>query len=165
MLEEIAVSKNGKTVLVDMWRSHAATHFSSSPKLQSVVKTLIESIDLEEDVIDLDYDMGKEVGLCDLVATTDEDEIVYALRPNRHVYARLVKNRSAEPSSWITVRLVAIDKTAYRLHTAFVGKRTPSFPGGNFMPEQSREFWKKHALVWGNQEVDEGSITSECPWK
>ena len=57
-----------------------------------------------------------------------------------------------------------INDNEYLLYTAFVGRLTPSFPGGNFLPEQSKEFWSNHALVWGNQEVVLGSETTVCPW-
>ena len=108
--------------------------------------------------------MGEEVGTTDLVETTDGDEIVYALRPRRDVYSRFVKNKAPVPTSWITVVLQKASDTEYDLHTAFVGHNTPSFPGGDYLPEQAWDFWSKHALVWGPQEVIPGTEMSQCPW-
>lgn len=52
----------------------------------------------------------------------------------------------------------------YYLYTAFIGKSTPSFPGGDSNPEQSKVFWSNHALVWGTQEIIPNTETSVCPW-
>ncbi len=164
MLKKFAVSKNGMKVLVDMESSHAITHFSKTPALVDVTKSLIQSLDLNNELIDMDHDIGYKIGLCDLVKTNNNDEIVYALRPNRKVYSRFVKNRLAETSSWVTVRLMKMGEDTYHLHTAFIGKQTPSFPGGNFMPKRSKEFWSNHALVWGNQDIVLGTEVTECPW-
>jgi hypothetical protein len=104
------------------------------------------------------------VGTTDLVETTDQDEIVYAMRPRRQVYSRFAKNKTPVPSSWITIVLYKAANDEYSLHTVFVGRNTPSFPGGDYLPEQSRKFWSTHALVWGSQDIVPDTETSVCPW-
>jgi hypothetical protein len=160
----IGTTKNGCRVYVDMELSHAATHFKDSPKLLDAVKKAIPNITATEEEIRIDIDTGVTAGNSDLVETNPDDEIVYAMRPFRDRYSRFVKGKSAMPTSWITLALNKSGDSSYQLYTAFVGKITPSFPGGDYLPEQSKSFWSKHALVWGNQEIVPGTETSVCPW-
>ncbi len=161
--EFFARSKNGVEVFIDMKYSHASTHLAKNPKLAAHVKEFIADLNITDDHIRVDHDTGEEVGRSDLVETSDDDEVVYALRKNRSLYSRFVKNKEAAKTSWITVDIKKGDD-AYYLYTAFVGRLTPSFPGGSYLPEQSKEFWSKHALVWGNQDIVPGTETKDCPW-
>lgn len=163
-LTKIGKSKNGYEVFVDLETSHAATHFQDSPLLFNAVKKTLPLIELDEEKIRIEIDTGEVVGMSDLVETYPGEEIVYAMRPYRDRYSRFVKNRLAEETSWVVLSFERLDYEQYKLHTAFIGRLTPSFPGGDFMPEMSKEFWSKHALVWGNQEVIPESETVVCPW-
>lgn len=163
-LTMIGKSKNGYDVSVDLESSHAAIHFNDSPKLFNVVKKVIPLIELDKEKVRVEIDVGEVVGTSDLVETHQGDEVVYAMRPYRDRYSRFVKNRLGEETSWVVVSFERLSQEQYKLCTAFVGRLTPSFPGGDFMPEMSNEFWSKHALVWGNQEIVPGSETDVCPW-
>lgn len=161
----LGVSRNGCEVSVDFEASHAATHFHDTPKLLDAVRRIIPNLILEDELIRIDVDTGIIIGNTDLVETEEGDEIVYALRPNRTQYSRFVKHKRASPSSWVTLDLRKIGDSEYELYTAFVGRLTPSFPGGDYLPEQSREFWATHALVWGSQEIVPHTETTVCPWE
>ncbi len=163
--EYLGKTKNSVDVYVDMKLSHASTHFAHHRKLFDLVKKAISGIEATENHIRINIDMNEDVGTTDLVETTDQDEIIYAKRPLRKTYSKFVKNKLPKLTSWITIDLRKSDKNEYDLYTAFVGRLTPSFPGGDYLPEQSLEFWSKHALVWGSQEIEPGSETSECPWQ
>ncbi len=163
MNHHLTTTKNGFKVYVDMEASHASTHFAHHPKLIDAVIKAITAIDAVENIIRLEMDMGEEIGTTDLVETSDQDEIVYAKRPLRTSYSRFVKNKKSRPTSWITID-IRKSGDVYNLYTAFVGRLTPSFPGGNYLPEQSRDFWANHALVWGSQEIVAGTETTQCPW-
>lgn len=163
-LTSIGKSKSNHEVMVDLETSHAATHFQDSPMLFDAVKKALPLIELDEEKVRVEIDTGEVVGMSDLVETHPGDEIVYAMRPYRDRYSRFVKNRLAEQTTWIVLSFERLNQEQYKLHTAFVGRLTPSFPGGDFLPEMSKEFWSKHALVWGNQEVIPGSETDSCPW-
>lgn len=163
MKEFLAKTKNGFEVYVDMKLSHATTHFAHHPKLIDAVKKAISFVEPKEEVFRIEIDMKEEIGTTDLIQTTDKDEIVYAKRPLRAQYSRFVKNKNSRPTSWITIDLRK-DGNAYNLYTSFVGRLTPSFPGGNYLPEQSREFWSNYALVWETQEIVPGTETKKCPW-
>lgn len=160
----LSTTGDGKVVHVDMESSHAATHFQSSPKLLEAVKRIIPTLNVAEDVVRVDVYVEEAVGHTDLVETDEDDEIVYALRPRRAQYSRFVKHKQSVPSSWITLDLRKTGENEYELYTAFVGRLTPSFPGGDYLPQQSREFWSHHALVWGSQDIVLGTETTECPW-
>jgi hypothetical protein len=159
-----ATTKNGRRVLFDTERSHAITHFQKSPLLKQHVEKAISTINAQEDIIRITIDAEEIVGTSDLVETKNTDEIVYARRPLRAQYSRFVKNKQPTPTSKITIDLRKQKANDYILYTAFIGSLTPSFPGGDFMAEQSVDFWSKHALVWGSQEVEPGTETTECPW-
>lgn len=163
MKQLLAKTKNGIEVYVDMEHSHASTHFAHHPKLIDAVKAIIPLLEVNDPSIRVDREMDEEIGTTDLVETTEQDEVVYAKRPLRTQYSRFVKGRVPAPTKWITLDLRK-NSDVYDVYTAFVGRATPSFPGGDFLPEQSKDFWARHALVWGSQEVIPGTETTECPW-
>ena len=127
------------------------------------MKKVISDLDILEKMICIEKQMDEYIGCTDLVETKEGDEIVYALRPLRSIYSRFVKNKKSVPSKWVTLN-IRKEKEMYVLHTAFVGRLTPSFPGDDYLPDQSKEFWACHALVWGSQEIIPGSETDKCPW-
>lgn len=161
--ELLGETKNGHLVYLDLDYSHAVTHFEHHPQLRKAVGKIISTLEATEDLVRIEQDMGEPVGTTDLVETADGDEIVYAIRPRRQIYSRFVKGKTSVPSTFVTVTLRKKDHD-YFLYTAFVGKNTPSFPGGDYLPEQSKEFWAHHALVWGSQDVISGSETTKCLW-
>ena len=164
MKVHLGKTKNGMDVYVDEESSHASTHFVDTPKLLDSVKRIIPTIDLVENHVRFEKDTGEEVGNSALVETYPGDDILYALRPRRTEYSRFVKNKLATSTNWITLDLRKSEENQYDLYTAFAGRLTPSFPGGDYLTEQSVEFLSKHALVWGSQEIVSGTETSECPW-
>jgi hypothetical protein len=163
MKELFTTSKNGVEVYVDTEASHASTHFAHSPMLREFAQKFVSEIGVEGDLIRLDKDMGEVVGMTDLIETSEGDDIVYAMRPLRSAYSRFVKNKQPAPTNWVTID-IRKKGNDYFLYTAFVGRLTPSFPGGEYLPEQSREFWSKHALALDSQDIVPGTETTKCPW-
>ena len=163
-IELLGHSKDNRALYLDLASSHALTHFAKHQNLKSLVSETISNIVLDTPIVRLEIDTRSEVGLCDLVSTNETDEIVYAKRPLRHTYSRFAKNRQSEPTTWFVLDIRKQQNGDYYLYTAFIGRLTPSFPGGSFLPEQSHEFWSNHALVWGSQEIVPGSETTVCPW-
>jgi len=162
--EYLGSTKNGFKVYIDPERSHAITHFAHQPKLREAVEKIIPTLEDGPEMIRIEQNMGEVIGTTDLIETTDHDEIVYAMRPRRMVYSRFVKNKQPRPFSWITLAMRKTKNNEYAVYTAFVGRNTPSFPGGNYLPEQSKDFWSNHALVYEVQDIEPGSETSVCPW-
>lgn len=162
----VGITKNGRSVYLTDESSHAKTHFVHHPKLLPAVKKAIPNINVEDTLVRIQIDTGEIVGTRDLIQTTSEDTIVYAIREKRTTYSRFIKNKQPVPSSIIVVdiRKSAPDSDEYYLYTAYAGILTPSFPGGDYLPEQSIIFWSNHALVWGTQEIISGTETTICPW-
>lgn len=160
----IARSKNGIDVTYDPVHSHASTHFQDTPQILPYVKHILENTNLSGDGMGLDVDTGTILGLSDCVQTDSSDEVVYAIRKNRDRHMRFTKSGKAEPSSRIAILLMRLEDGGYDLFSAWLGAQTPPTPNSPYANEQSRPFWAKHALVWGNQEIRAGTETSICPW-
>lgn len=111
-------------------------------------------------------DFDRIVGQKTCVATSDQDEILYAQRAQRAGLSRFVKNRDAEDTSSVVVILKKADKAGntYVLITAFIGTTAPPEPWDRNATPESRIFWLTHALVWGTEEVIEGTETTQYPW-
>jgi hypothetical protein len=160
----IGHTKNNKTVYVDTEDSHAATHIADTPDLLHVVQELLPLLEPNQDSVCLATDMGRIIGLSDLVETDEDDKILYAKRLNRDNYTRFVLNRTAEPSQLVTVVLQEDKDGNYELWSAWIGPVTPQFPGDKHASPESVSFWQEHALVWGNQAIQPGTEKEEWPW-
>ena len=162
----IGITKNNVGVYLTDESSHAQTHFSHHPNLENAVKASLPQILLHKELERMQMTHPEIIGTSDLIETTSEDEIVYAIRLARNSYSRFVKNKKpVETNSFvIDVRRDRKNPHSYFLYTAYVGTLVPSFPGGEYLPEQSVVFWLNHALVWGTQEVIPSTITDKYPW-
>lgn len=165
MIRKLSVSRNGKEVVYDDADSHAATHIADTPELPALVKEVLASTDLEGDVIRFQKDMKRIIGESDLVETDKSDEIVYAKRKNRDVYTPFTKSRKPKQSSLLSVSFRRLENDVYELDSTWIGPMdSPAFPGDPDEDEQSIPFWTSHALVWGRQEVQPDTITTDNPW-
>jgi hypothetical protein len=160
----IGQTKNGKTVYVNIKGSHAATHIAATPDLLELVQEVVADLEPHEDNIYTDKDMERSVGLSDLVETNETDKVLYAKRLNRDNYTRFVQTRKAEPTKFVTVVLRKDSEGNYELWSAWVGPAAPQFPGDEFETPESKPFWRKHALVWGNQAIQPNTERKDWPW-
>jgi hypothetical protein len=157
-------TKNNISVYLNTAGSHASTHFRDHPELVDFAKQAVRMITATEASIRAEVDMGIPVGLRDLVETDEHDEIVYAIRVGRTRYSRFCLNKKPHETTFITIGLDRQSDGTYILYTAFIGRSTPSFPGGDFRADESIAFWSTHALAWGAQEIIPETKTSICPW-
>ena len=148
-------------VVVDAENSHVQTHPSVLPVLGEALAQ-VKSDDRSFMVTEVD--LGRVVGKNIRVKTTDSDEILFAKRPGRLGLTRFVKNREPEPCSRVVLVLKCLSEGAYVLITAFIGTRCPAEPWDRNADEHSVPFWNSEALVWGTEEVIEGTETTACPW-
>jgi hypothetical protein len=160
----IGHTKNGKTVYVDTQGSHAATHIVDTPNLLELMQEVVAGLAPNEDSVYIDKDMGRPVGLSDLVEIDETDKILYAKRLNRDNYTRFVLNRQAEPTNFVTVVICKDSESNYELWSAWVGRAAPQFPGDEHETPDSKAFWRTHALVWGNQEIQPNTEREDWPW-
>lgn len=163
-LTYLGLTKNNKKVYVDLKSSHAATHFADDPELIDYVREVLPQLEARADNVFRHFDLERTVGFSDLVETDESDEIIYAKRVNRDNYTRFVLNRKKVKTSFVTVVLHARGDD-YILYSAWVGPLAPSFPGGTRSNEdESKMFWRRHALVWGKQQIQAGSERKDWPW-
>lgn len=161
----LAVSRNNVSVWYDPVSSHTATHIKDTPNLETLAAEVVRQTDIREQYMQFHTDFGRTVGTSDLVQNNPGDEIVYAKRLNRNEYTVFNKTRVAQPSTLVTVALEMQADGTCELVSAWIGPSdSPSFPGTERETADSKEFWRKHALVWGNQKIQPGSETTSCPW-
>ncbi len=162
--EFFARSKNGIEVTYDPVHSHASTHFEDTPQIRPYVKSILEKTDISGDIMEFDANTGQPLGMSDLVETNESDAIVYAIRKNRDRHIRFTKSQQPQPSSMVAITLKRLDDRSYDLYSAWLGSQTPPTPNSPHANAESKPFWSRHALVWGNQEIQPGTETSKCPW-
>ena len=111
-------------------------------------------------------DFGHEIGTSDCVATMADDKIVFAQCPGRNGPTRFVEHRKPESCSSMILLLKrgAENGAAYVLITAFIGSAAEPEPWDRHATAAAREFWSRHALVWGTCPVIPGTRTEVCPW-
>jgi len=161
----VATSANNVSVWYDAVSSHTATHILDTPSLLELAKEVIEQTTIDTSYMQFHVDLGRIVGVTDLVENDPGDEIVYAKRKNRDSYTAFNKTKQAQACSIVTVALEERSDETYELVSAWIGPSdSPSFPGTERETTDSKDFWYKHALVWGNQEIQPESITKHCPW-
>ena len=162
-------SRNGIDVFFDPVNSHAATHLDDVPQLKDLVIEAIGKIRLEEKEIYTAVDMGRIVGTCDVVEVEKNDEIVYGIRRNRDDdgLVPFVRNREGDSCPYVTVYIVLQEDGQYVLSSAWIGPMSEDdvpFPLSKNATTKSKEYWDKHAFVYGSQEIVTGTETSHKPW-
>ena len=117
------------------------------------------------DYLQFHTDIGRIVGNSDLVTIKPGDEIVYAKRLNRGNYSVFNVTQPPQPSSLVTTAYEKRSDATYELVSTWVGPSdSPSFPGTERETADSKDFWTKHALAWGTQEIQPSTKTAICPW-
>lgn len=112
-----------------------------------------------------EVDFGWMIGLSDCVTTEQHDVILFARRRNRIGLTRFVAGRDPQETSLLTVVLKRADgPQKYVLITAFIGGKAEPEPWDANATPDTFEFWKKHALIWGTQDIVDGTATIVCPW-
>jgi hypothetical protein len=163
MQQYLCHSRNECEIRYDPIGSHAAAHLAGAPTLRGAVVAALRETDVSGEKMNFEHDFGTPIGSTDLVETAVSDEIVYAKRKNRETFARFTKSRTGKECSVVAIKLARQDDGSYELRSAWIGRIVPPFPDDNASSD-SREFWGKHALVWGREEIQEGTETSLCPW-
>jgi len=160
----VGVSANDHQVYTNIINSAAGYSFSRQPHLVSLVKGIVESLELTDVVIRVTHDMGRTIGNTNIVTTGDKDIIFYAQRLKRSGVLRFVKNRSMEPSSELSIVLRKDGDGDYELTDAWVGPACPAFPGAADESEDSKTYWQTHALTADSESISLQSVTSVCPY-
>ena len=167
--EVLGTTKNGVTVSFDPVHSHAITHFEDTPQLKGLVKEVIKELEIDGRELAGHKDMGRIVGTCDVVGVDETDLIVFGMRKNRQEdgLVPFTKSRQGEPCRDVAFHLLPQSNNTYILSSAWIGtfgEDDEPFPQSPNATERSKDFWNKHAFVYGSQEIIEGTETTGRPW-
>lgn len=169
MQELIATSRNDVKITYDPVNSHTATHLEDTPGLKQLVQEIVGGLELTGQEIARHYDMGRVVGVCDVVNVDETDEIIYGIRKNREDdgLVPFVKNREGDPCRLVAVHLVPQADHSYILSSTWIGPFSDDdepFPLSKKANERSADFWNGRAFVYGSQEIISGTETNVRPW-
>ena len=168
MQTPLCKSKNGVTVTYDPINSHAATHLEDTPQLKDLVTEVVSSIDLNGQEVAQHFDLGRVVGVCDVVMVDDSDEVVYGVRKNRDDdgLVPFTKIRRGDPCPYVAIHLIPQADKTYILSSTWIGTFDDDepFPQSANANERSVDFWNRHAFVYGSQEIVAGTETTIKPW-
>lgn len=133
---------------------------SYSPKHMKAHKEVLQY--LEEAILKLSFaqatgffsktiEMGRVVGKCDCVETSETDVVFYQKRPGRRWTTRFVRNREPQPCSKITV-IGTINGNSLRVISAWIGGPAPREEGDFSIDNATdrkitQDFWSTHALI------------------
>jgi len=165
--ERLCVSANHKQVVFNPTHSHVATHFNDAPNLRGIVVDIISKEKLTEHIIAKDIDMGKNIGVSDVVEIDESDDLVYAMRKNREDqgYVPFTKSRTQQPSRFVSLYIVRKDESTYELLSTWIGEyNSPPFPQMDNASDESIRYWSKRAFVWGSQETIPETEIPNRPW-
>jgi hypothetical protein len=165
--ELLCRSANGFDIIYRPQHSHTAAHFKDAPGLREIVSECLSSQELDGEIVAKDINMGRTIGETNVVETTEADEIVYAIRAKRkdQGYVPFTKSQTSHPSSLLSVYLVRKNANSYELLSTWIGEYdSPNFPQMENATIDSMPFWRRHAFVWGSQEIIAGSERMDCPW-
>ncbi len=145
----------------DSIESHARHHPTVLPHLKEALAR-VDAAGREKCYEQIEFSRTLGQSLC--VQTQPGDAIVYARREGRDGLSRFVKNRAPEPASSVVVVLTRTP-AGYVLRTAYVGRKAPAEPWDRpHATDDSMEFWRSHALVWGHESIVPGTETPTSPW-
>ncbi len=151
-------------IYINSISSPAGHYLSRRPYVYALIKELLSTHKLKGDRVVIEQDMGRNIGTTDIVSTSDKDTIYYAQPLKSEIFSRFAKNRYPQISSKLTV-IVNRDKDGnYEVTNAWIGGNHPAFPGDERATADSREYWKKHALVQDAHHIQSKSLTKNCPY-
>lgn len=151
------ITQDGRQVNIPM--RHMALHQEVLPYLHAAISRInTEGREFIKQGVLFSQILGDQ----QRVTTQKGDRIVYARRPGRKCLTRFVLDKEPTPSNCVTVIMRRTECGDYKLYTAFIGTPAEKEVGDASMTademESSIRFWSCNALVWGTQEVIEGTV-------
>lgn len=130
----------------------------------------LENLSKPSEVISIALD--EKVGYCNLVDTTNEDEIIYAKRLERELYTRFVKGRTPVETNnvLIVLRKSEVREDAYDFITMYPGFPSEKEPEDLSIAskeelERSLKFWSSRALIYNEAVIESGTEKAYCPYQ
>lgn len=133
-------------------------------------RSLFDNLERKFEVVVMEFPFI--TGYCDLIETTKDDEIIYAMRYGRKVYTRFVigKQHYLINKCVICLNRSAFKNEEYYAVTMFPGGKSVKEPQDKYITtidqlENSLDFWQNHALVYNSDDIDRNTLTKVCPYR
>jgi cold shock CspA family protein len=117
----------------------------------------------EEEFIVKEFEFPEIIGKTTCVTTYQDDKIFYAIRKGRFGHTRFVENREPVDCNYMTIVLKNV-ATHYLIITTYIGRIAGKEPWDEHATLSDMEFWNKHALIFGEENIIVESRTDICPW-
>ena len=120
-----------------------------NPEVKEIVQEQLRkmNIDITKDYQVIEFDNTGKNGKVLCVGVDDTDKVLYARPWKAKRFWKFVLEREPDYSSMMTIRLKK-DQGIFIILSAHFGPTTPAFPWDpNGNTDESRSFWKDHALV------------------
>lgn len=160
----ITTSTSGYEVYVNFIQSSAGQYLNRQPYVIKLVKEALVNKDLAGTRITLEHNMGRVIGVTDIIETGEKDTIFYAQPNKKSFFSRYAKNRYPSPSTKLTTILEKDQDGNYELSDIWIGPCSPPFPGDKNETPKSKAYWETHALAQDLQAVQSKTITKVCPY-
>ncbi len=115
------------------------------------------------EIIEYEYEFPFEIGKTNCIKTTFENKIIYAIRKGRIGHTRFVMDSAPIGCKHVFLVLKKIEE-GYLILTIFIGKKAAREPWDEQANLEDLEFWQNNALIFNQEEIIEGSETTESPW-
>lgn len=152
---------SGENVIV-----RSSSHIHDNQELEKYLVSALGKIDSNnQNLIEGEVTFDETIGVTRCVSTSENDEIIFAMRPKRKGYTRFVKNRQPESTNKLTIILTKDRQTNdYLVLTTYIGAKAEPEPWDYRATEKALDFWKSHALVYGTEPIIEGTETVVPKW-
>lgn len=160
----VAHSANGKKVYAHLMQFPLSASVSANPHLLRLAEEILLSTALTGENVHIEHDMGRSIGRSELVATADTDTVFYARQTKAAGFTRFVKNRQADSTSYITIKLTRDDDGEYELVSIWIGKDFPETPDHVEATKASTSYWSSHAVIYNGQPMISSTLTKTCPY-
>ena len=158
-IRRIYTNKHGIKFIPRVSSTHI--HDGVEPHMPMVYEQII---DINQLKIVKEFEFPSDIGQSTCVKTDDNDIIYYAIREGRFGHSRIVLHREPENTKFITVFLLRI-ADLYKVMTCYKGRLTTPEPWDKEASYEALDFWSKHALIHGYDEIIPYSKTYSCPWE
>jgi hypothetical protein len=160
----IAVSGNDKQVYASLTVQPLAGVISRNPHLVTLVKEVVQQQRLTAEDVRLEHDFGHPIGYCELADVKPADTIFYAKQLKADSFTKFVKNRRAQKTSVLTLKLKRDETGNYELLNVWLGSDFPAMPGESDETAASKQFWDDHAVIFNGQAIIASTLTKDCPY-
>jgi len=165
MKHHVGQTGNGVAVYVNLIGSEASKQISQQPYLLGLITEALQQIKPRGQEVNVERDMGRNIGYSFVVRTSDTDSIFYAQILKDTTYTRFIKNGKPKSTSYLTLQLrLDSEDNEYELHNVYVGRLSPPRPGSTDETAESKTYWANHAFIVGNQTLQLRTVTKVCPY-